>query len=724
MKRLAPPIVAALAVIATAGFSEVFLSWSFLLAAVSAAVGATVVGLFGRHLGLGPGERLALSVVAFAAVGVAVIGSDFAGGVVYGWADLLTSSTPTDPAPRFLALPFTLAWLGAMIGCELIHVRRLPALGVIGPLSGLALALLFTLHDPTIAAAQGASMVAGALLLDRVGGADVAARWAVVVAGVGLTAVIAVAGAVVGPRLPGVESNERLDLRDHLTPPWDPLDTPSPLVELKSSLKESRQDTLVFTITGDAPVLRWQVAVLEAYDGTVWAVADSQHHAPSQFRPIDSTFPDDGRGPGRTTELTHTIEIADLGGVWLPAGGWPVAFEADPDHPEIRFNPATGTIAAPDGLTAGIRYQLTSAPAPELGLADLVEAGVTPLTNDAGLSLVSPVVAAVAADLTEGASPGWEQVRAIEAKLRTEGFYDRSSKTRPGHSAFRLNEFLADPDRLVAYEEQYAAAAGVLTRLNGLSSRVVVGYLLPDTRWQNGAAEVKAGDVSAWIEVDVPGAGWVPVDVTPDRTREPSDQEAGISTVDVAVPNPPPDLPPPDTPPVFDQRQEEAENGDGADDERTTGGGLNPTVVAAGAAMGIPTTAILVGALLVIGLKARRRKRRRRATDPATRVAGAWYEVADRWQEAGVERAPGGTAREVAAGWLLTQAPERRNREVLDELITQVDRAAFHPDRPDRADAEAAWDLSDRIHAGLRAEQPFLRRCRHRLDPRPLRRTP
>ncbi|MCP3911551.1 MAG: transglutaminase domain-containing protein [Actinomycetia bacterium] len=723
MTRLAPAIVAVLAVVATAGFGEVFRSWSFLIAVSCAAAGATGVNLLGR--GLGPGERHAVSVVTFGGLGLLVVGRGFAGGVVEGWADLLTSSTPTDPSPRFVALPFTVAWLGAGVGCELLRVRRLPALAVLGPLGGLALSLLFTLHDPTVAAIQGGAMVAGILVLDRIGRADSGSRWTAATAGIGLAALVAVGGALVGPRLPGAEANDRLDLRDHLTPPWDPLDTPSPLVELKSSLKENREDDLVFIVSGDVPILRWQVAVLAAYDGTVWAVADSQRHAPSQFRPVDSTFPGDGRGAGQRVEVTHTIEIADLGGVWLPSGGWPVTIDSGDRGVEVRFNPTTGTIAAPTGLAAGTRYQLTAALTPEVGAADLADAGVVALDNNAGLSLVSPAVAELAADLTEGSSPGWEQVQAIETKLRTEGFYDRSDDTRPGHSAFRLSEFLADPDRLVAYEEQYAASAGVLTRLNGLSSRVVVGYLLPDIRWQDGVAEVRAGDVSAWIEVDVPGTGWIPVDVTPDRTREPSEQDAGVSTVDVAVPNPPPDLPPPETPPVFDQQQEEAEGGE--DEEEKDGGAeaaVNPTLIAAGAAVAVPITIILLGAIAVIVLKTRRRTQRRRAADPTDRVVGAWYELADRWQEVGIDRPCTGTAREMAAGWLLAQPADRREPEVLDDLITRVDRAAFHPDGSDPTDAEAAWVLSDRLHADLRAEQPFLRRCRYRLDPRPLRKTP
>lgn len=112
---------------------------------------------------------------------------------------------------------------------------------------------------------------------------------------------------------------------------------------------------------------------------------------------------------------------------------------------------------------------------------------------------------------------------AIRDALRNGGFYDASPGVAPGHSFFRLAELLADQRRMVGYEEQYAAAAAVMMRAAQLPARVVVGYLVPDSAWQqDGAslgADVHAGDISAWVEVRADGVGWVPVDVSPPRTH-------------------------------------------------------------------------------------------------------------------------------------------------------------------------------------------------------------
>ena len=46
---------------------------------------------------------------------------------------------------------------------------------------------------------------------------------------------------------------------------------------------------------------------------------------------------------------------------------------------------------------------------------------------------------------------------AIRDLFRSEGFYDKSTRVPPGHSYYRLAQFLADPEQIVGYEEQYAA---------------------------------------------------------------------------------------------------------------------------------------------------------------------------------------------------------------------------------------------------------------------------
>ena len=76
-------------------------------------------------------------------------------------------------------------------------------------------------------------------------------------------------------------------------PPFDPLAVPSPLAEVKASLKDERKEDVVFTVAGDTPVLRWPVAVMSDYDGVIWTVADPERDPDAtEFVPVDTQLPD------------------------------------------------------------------------------------------------------------------------------------------------------------------------------------------------------------------------------------------------------------------------------------------------------------------------------------------------------------------------------------------------------------------------------------------------
>src|SRR5690606_8481760 len=103
-----------------------------------------------------------------------------------------------------------------------------------------------------------------------------------------------------------------------------------------------------------------------------------------------------------------------------------------------------------------------------------------------------------------------EQVEAIRSRLVDTGAYDSradSPTARPGHYLGRLAEFVDDPERIVGFEEQYAATAALLARSEGLPTRIVVGFRVPDdelaerTKTGPDGATVTylADDINAWI---------------------------------------------------------------------------------------------------------------------------------------------------------------------------------------------------------------------------------
>jgi len=206
-------------------------------------------------------------------------------------------------------------------------------------------------------------------------------------------------------------------------------------------------------------------------------------------------------------------------------------------------------------------------------------------------------------------------------------------------------------------------------------------------------AEVIGDDISAWIEVETAEYGWVPIDVTPDRSREPVEEQLGITIKDVAVPNPPPPPPPaPDeltTPPLGDEDELDDDAADDTEADRSVPVALAVLGLSAGLGLAGVIVVAVVGAAVML-LK-RGRTSRRRTSEPASAIAGAWNEIIDRYADAGVEFAEQRTPRESVASFLRDQPAAARSADDLRRLADSVDRSAFHPQPAGPEDAAAAW---------------------------------
>ena len=265
-------------------------------------------------------------------------------------------------------------------------------------------------------------------------------------------------------------------------PPFDPLAVPSPLVQVKASLKDERRDDVVFVVSGDTPIDRWPVAVMSDYDGVVWTVADPERDPDAaEFVPVDTQLPElDDPLPDGTTTVEHTVEIVDLGGSFLPAAGTPRQLTL-PGDLDPRMNLLTGTVALPGGVTDGLTYEVTLGRHPGRARGrSWRRRPITPVDRTEELELLPPPVRNLAADLVEGQRPrlgrSWRR-SATSSSTRASTTSPRTPP--PGHSYGRIAAMLEDPDRIVGFEEQYAAAAAVMAQVAELPVRVVVGYRDP-----------------------------------------------------------------------------------------------------------------------------------------------------------------------------------------------------------------------------------------------------
>src|SRR5262249_4009995 len=112
---------------------------------------------------------------------------------------------------------------------------------------------------------------------------------------------------------------ERYVLRDHIVPPFDPSQYPSPLAGYRW-FEVLHKDDVLFTATGVPAGSRIDLAVMDSYDGLVWGVAGGRGatQASGTFERTGTLVPTLGK-PSASSKVTVTI--GNLGGVWLPTVG-------------------------------------------------------------------------------------------------------------------------------------------------------------------------------------------------------------------------------------------------------------------------------------------------------------------------------------------------------------------------------------------------------------------
>ena len=727
---LAGVVIVAMTVIATIGFGTIFSSNSFLLVAlVGATLGALVV-VFGRRMNLLFGEIVGIGLIAPLVVGpIAAGGTGFYQGLVLGWADILSATPPVDATPALKALPFIASFAGALVATELFRIRELPGLAVVGPIGTLTLTALFSEQTRTGAIAVGLVLLIGMLVLARLHYAAVSSTGLLVLGLVlGLVAALASMASVL---LPYADEERRFDLRDLQTPPWDPLSVPSPLTNVKAGLLAFNDtEQPVLRVRGDVAMDRWRLASLPAYGGVFWGVSEPNETA--DFVAVDSFLPEIEDEARSGDELRFDVDILQATGPWLPVAGVPrrVVFG---DVTDARMSLETGTLGLPDGLQPGNSYELDVTPFVELDDDELMAHRFV-AAPQAEIELLPPVVRNLAADFSTGIDQlSGERVLAIRDKLRL-GSY---SLTEPlGHTLDRTGSFLqvvqvgqAVPDEvalrpLVGFEEIYTASGALMMRLSDLPVRVAVGYVVPPERWVDRSAEIFASDINAWVEVHIEGQGWMPVDVTPERDRQPEEVEEQLDTAEAPfaeAPESPPSSEEEEPPEIEEPEEEEdepEEEEDEPEDEVVLG--LTPLRLAVGgAAAGLGSLLALGGAIFVY--KAWRRRRRRNAERADLRISGAWAELVDRIDEAGGELPSRSTPAEAAAAAasmpVLGEGVETQVRRLADHVTV----AAFHPVPPSDEAAADAWQAYDDVVEAMNKAAGPGGRVRRAVDPRTLR---
>ncbi|MFI6159033.1 transglutaminaseTgpA domain-containing protein [Micromonospora haikouensis] len=785
--RAAPLPVALVAMVALTGvvLGRVYAGGLLTRLVVGAAVGSVLVSVAARRL---PSWLVApLSVVGLAgftawSLRVSADAAGLPGSLVEVAADaarngiprLLTAMIPVEPTPDTVLVPLVAAWLAGLAGAEVALRAGRVLLGYLPPalLYAGAVYVVGPNADPAVwptvafaaVAALGLAVPSGRpgpSAPDPTVGLAPGVRAAVRVrlaatAATGLVVVVGLA-AVVGPVVAGRVDERPVDPRRYVEPPQVESLDENPLIRISGWALNPQQKLLdVATERPDAPAegeaggrsVRIRLAVLSDYDGVTWRVG-------ATYRNAGRILPAAQPAPGATVEtVRQEITVADLSGRLLPAAATP----REVGGARVAYDPLTGTLIRPEGLTPGLRYTVTSAA--ERPDNNLLATADVPAGEEVARVLrvadgVPDPVRRLAAQLAEDNGAPYARAAAIEQFLAEH--YRVVADAPSGHAYPNLNFFLFGPRNgggQRGTSEQFAAAFAVLGRLSGLPTRVVVGFS------SDGNGPVRAADAFAWPEVLFSGLGWVAFDPLPRPDDEPRPVEEDFRPV--------PEDPPPSEVPEPTLEPTEAPSPKAGPVRPVDSGGLSTAVLVGGGAGGL---LLVVGAVLaaLVGMRRARSRARLSTGDPGQRIAGAWREVTDALRLAG--RPVGGdlAASEVAerARAALAEAratrTDRSDREAgkerdaladraagadrealavtrtaratagavdpavgavppdLAELAGLLNRLAFAPGAAANEQADRAAALAGEYVAALRAARPWWRRLLWSIHPGPLR---
>ena len=548
-------------------------------------------------------------------------------------------------------------------------------------------------------------------------------RRSLVASGSSLACVAVVAGALVGPNLPGAENSALLPWRD-LTEDEQPRVVVSPLVDIQSRLLD-QPNINVFTVRSSDPAgAYWRLTALDSFNGTIWK---------SSYKTDDVSgeLPASSDHPTSSTEVTQTITIQALAAIWLPAAFEPTSLQADA---KVAYDEASGTLIVDrDADTSdGLQYTVTSQ-VPRWTPEDLRTATdeVPKDIADRYLQLpkgFSQRISDEADRLTRGRQGPYEKAMALQTYLR--GF-EYSREVQHGHSEDVMEDFLFVNKK--GYCEQFAGTFAAMTRSIGIPSRVVVGFTkgVPDPN-QPGLFRVNGEHAHAWVELWLEGFGWVTFDPTPGRAPPGADQWLGVpeqqdqaggdgttaTTVPGNVTTPGGGTDPARPGGPLDNRGDVATGApEPAQPPTTNDNSSFPPPWIGQVLLGLVLCAVIYLALVPLGFVIQRGVRRRRARAPAERVGLAWQETNERMRIAGLQLSPALTIAERAARMRLALPGVVG---AIDVLAGSIERVTYGEVKPSPDEATDVVNASSSIVTAATRRQPWHRRVVAYLDIRRL----
>ena len=538
-------------------------------------------------------------------------------------------------------------------------------------------------------------------------------------AGAGAGAVAVLAGAVIGPSLPGAGAEALIDLTD-LEPGPQRRVVVSPLVQVRAKLIE-QSDIELFTVAVDPGDREyWRLMALDEFDGDLWRARSSFDDAagplPSEFDPSVAA-----------RRMTQEVTVERLGNIFLPAAH-EVREVIDDGGVGMEYEPASGSLVKTrvgDALGPRRFTYVVESSVPEIDARRLRGASAGAVDADffafnTALPAAFPAsVRAEAERVASAASADYDRALALQDYFRDPGRFHYDLNVAFNQDLDDLESFLFDVR--AGYCEQFASAFASMARSIGLAARVAVGFTWGEWDRARGAYAVRGEHAHAWPEVYFAGTGWVRFEPTPGRGGP---NDFGVTGVPPAQEGSQPELPAATTTVPVESGSGFAGLGAGTgsapptptapaapDDQPLSGGrpfGWRALAYAGAAA------AALIGAVPGLRMLQRRYRRARTAHDPAGRIELAWDDAIRSLGLVDVRHLARESPLELAA-----RAGRQAGAGPVQSLARCLTLGRYSPQVPERA-ADEAEASARAVALSCRRRSSLRRRLAAFFDPRPL----
>jgi transglutaminase-like putative cysteine protease len=307
--------------------------------------------------------------------------------------------------------------------------------------------------------------------------------------------------------------------------PWGSSNGLNPMISLGNSLRSPSGDGRITYATNATAPLYLRSVTVDRFDGESWSPDDRE--STRRAGPGRMDVGHEILAPEQVRQIT-AVNTGDFTSPYLPAPYAPEAVNGLTGR--WSWDPATLSIKGIDTNSKNQQYLVLSS-SPKL-TTELLNESSAPVQGVPEEFIRPPanlpdIVRATADSVTQNSGTAYAKAMAIQRYLRAGDFtYSLDSPVKGGYDGNGLSVLADFLTQKSGYCIHFASAMAVMARVEGIPSRIAVGYapgrLTGATVSVAGQGalpefEVDARDAHAWPELYFQGLGWVPFEPTPSR---------------------------------------------------------------------------------------------------------------------------------------------------------------------------------------------------------------